>query len=681
MRKKISVASLAGVKTIGSQGFLSRMNTLPAKAVKALVTVNNVLNKGPFMKTSITRFLLFGAALAALVLASACSPQSSNAAAEPAATPVVSATPVSTAQAAPAMPPAPNTTAVIATPATIPSNIVPTSPLAQVVRLAQAGVDESIIMVYVTNSSRTFNLDSDKIIYLTDLGVPTDVVTAMMQRDQQLQQEFAAAQAEQQAQQVPQTQTAPAAPAPEPVAASTAETVTPPAPVTVNYFNETLSPYGSWVVVNGYGNCWRPAVSVYNPTWQPYCDRGHWVYTDCGWYWSSDYAWGATFHYGRWFQAANVGWCWSPDTVWAPSWVTWRYSNNYCGWAPLPPRTYCQPGVGIVYQSGGVSVGLSFGLGASCFTFVPTQYFCNPHPRNYCAPSSQVTQIYNNTTVINNIRIRGSGNNQIVINNGIPVQGVVNTTQTPIRPVPVHRIDSAFAHNGSGPQADRPSRVDAANYPNLNGHANQTAPPAMPNRSEPTASTGGQNPSRATVIAGNGSSRQGQNRFASPGNNQNPQVEPGQFNPAPGRTQPERNNPATAGSQRSVASANYRAPAYTAPVQNPSANLDSSPQPAPARWQQTGIPHNYARNPEVRQNIAAQNQSAPPASYSAPAQAQPQPQPRSYSQPRSEPRQSYSQPAVVAAPQPQRNAPSVASAPAQQSQGGGRMGNQNWGPR
>ncbi len=74
--------------------------------------------------------------------------------------------------------------------------------------------------------------------------------------------------------------------------------------------------------------------------------------------------------------ATGFGWCWYPDTVWAPSWVTWRYSNNYCGWAPLPPRTTFQAGVGIVYNGGSVSVGFSFGLGASCFTFVPTQYFC-----------------------------------------------------------------------------------------------------------------------------------------------------------------------------------------------------------------------------------------------------------------------------------------------------------------
>ena len=74
----------------------------------------------------------------------------------------------------------------------LPANILPASPLAQVIRLMQAGVDESVIMTYVTNSSSTFNLNSDKIIYLKDIGLPNEVVTAMMQRDQLLQQQMTA---------------------------------------------------------------------------------------------------------------------------------------------------------------------------------------------------------------------------------------------------------------------------------------------------------------------------------------------------------------------------------------------------------------------------------------------------------------------------------------------------------
>ena len=31
------------------------------------------------------------------------------------------------------------------------------------------------------------------------------------------------------------------------------------------------------------------------------------------------------------------GWFWIPGDEWAPAWVDWRYSNDYVGWAPLPP--------------------------------------------------------------------------------------------------------------------------------------------------------------------------------------------------------------------------------------------------------------------------------------------------------------------------------------------------------
>ncbi len=367
----------------------------------------------------------------------------------------------STAQMLPA-PATMDTSVPPATPVAPPPNIVPGSPYAEVVRLTQAGVDQSIITAYVQNSSSLFNLDSDKIIYLSNLGAPNTLVTAMMQHDQQLQQQFAATQAAQQAQQTqPPAQ---AAPAPDTTPSNVTDVTPPPAPdqpVTVNYFYNTLAPYGSWVMVGGYGRCWRPTVCVYNSGWQPYCDNGHWVYSDCGWYWASSYAWGATFHYGRWFRDASFGWCWYPDTVWAPSWVTWRYSNNYCGWAPLPPHTAYQAGVGIVYNGGNVSVGFGFGLSASCFTFVPTQNFCSPHPRNYCVAPAQVTQIYNNTTVINNYNI----NNRTIVNHGIAVENIAAASRTTIHPVPVHQINSTVVQGRqSQPFNHSGNNVSGANY-------------------------------------------------------------------------------------------------------------------------------------------------------------------------------------------------------------------------
>ena len=375
-----------------------------------------------------------------------------------------------------------------ATPVTAPPNIPPNSPLAQVARLTQAGVDPSVILTYITNSTSAFNLDSDRIIYLSNLGAPSSLITAMMERDRQVQQQLAS-----QAANLPPLQTGgTSASSADSTAGDATQTSVPPVPVTVDYFYDALAPYGSWVVVNGYGRCWRPTVCIYNSGWQPYCDHGQWVYSDCGWYWNSDYAWGATFHYGRWFRNPTFGWCWYPDTLWAPSWVTWRYSNNYCGWAPLPPHTTYQAGVGMVYNGRSVSVGFDFGLNANCFTFVTAQHFCDPHPRNYRVAPTQVTQIYNQTTVINNFNV----NNRLLVNHGIALENIAAVNRAPIHPVPVREINHRYANGAGRPFFDRSRHdgVPAQNYfssPNPHGTAPPAAPPLnhyqQPNHSISTA--------------------------------------------------------------------------------------------------------------------------------------------------------------------------------------------------
>ena len=310
----------------------------------------------------------------------------------------------------------------------LPANIVPGSPLAEVVKLVQAGVDAGTINNYIVNSPSAFNLDADKIIFLKDVGVPSELVNAMMERDKIL---YAST----------------ITPAPATVSYDTsAPADAPPAQVTVNYFNDTLAPYGSWVEVDGYGRCWRPTVVNYDSGWRPYCDRGHWVYTDCGWYWDSDYSWGATFHYGRWFQNSSYGWCWYPDTVWAPSWVTWRSGGDYCGWAPLPPLAVYSPGIGFYYRGASVAVGFDFGLSVGCFTFVSQSHFYDRHPRYYCAAPQQATVIFNQTTVINNYNVH----NATIVNNGISVQQISTGIHRPIQPVRVGELPNAERHGWRG---------------------------------------------------------------------------------------------------------------------------------------------------------------------------------------------------------------------------------------
>src|SRR6266404_3075854 len=105
--------------------------------------------------------------------------------------------------------------------------------------------------------------------------------------------------------------------------------------VNIDVFRARLSPYGEWVSVGRYGECWRPHHVA--RTWRPYT-IGYWVYTDYGWTWVSEEDWGwATYHYGRWIDDPDDGWLWVPGNRWAPAYVAWRYGDGWIGWAPLPP--------------------------------------------------------------------------------------------------------------------------------------------------------------------------------------------------------------------------------------------------------------------------------------------------------------------------------------------------------
>jgi hypothetical protein len=115
--------------------------------------------------------------------------------------------------------------------------------------------------------------------------------------------------------------------------------------VDVSIFYDRLAPYGHWFRHGGYGWVWTPYDMPVG--WRPYT-HGHWVYSDCGWAWVSDWSWGwAPFHYGRWFFDRDYGWIWIPDTVWGPAWVAWRWSDDWIGWAPLPPDARWQVGIGL----------------------------------------------------------------------------------------------------------------------------------------------------------------------------------------------------------------------------------------------------------------------------------------------------------------------------------------------
>lgn len=336
-----------------------------------------------------------------------------------------------------------------------PPRLAPDVPLSQtaaeVVKLAQAGVDQGVMLAFVTNSSYVFALNSDDIIYLNDVGVPEPVVTAMLQQDQSIRMETSAISGQppvytNQLVQVPgaptaypdATQVLNTESAPQEPQISIAEGA-PQSNAAYTYFYDSLSPYGTWIDVEGYGRCWQPTVVLSDRSWTPYGDRGHWVYTDAGWYWASDYSWGwAPFHYGRWFQHSTWGWCWAPDTVWGPSWVSWRYTPGYCGWAPLPPTAYYNPGFGFSYYGSSVSWSFGFGLGYNSYIFVPSYSFCDRYVYRHRIHHDRARDIYRNSVVMNRFE-RGEHNR--VINRGVPVDHIASASRTEIRPVRIREMD------------------------------------------------------------------------------------------------------------------------------------------------------------------------------------------------------------------------------------------------
>ena len=60
-----------------------------------------------------------------------------------------------------------------------------------------------------------------------------------------------------------------------------------------------------------------------------------------GWVFETAEPWGwATYHYGNWMPTTEYGWVWSPGSTWYPSTAAWRTSDDYVGWAPIPPPDY-----------------------------------------------------------------------------------------------------------------------------------------------------------------------------------------------------------------------------------------------------------------------------------------------------------------------------------------------------
>jgi Family of unknown function (DUF6600) len=208
------------------------------------------------------------------------------------------------------------------------------------------------------------------------------------------------------------------------------------ASTTINYPNDgggvfysALSPYGTWIELDGGVVVWRPM--HLDIGWAPY-RNGQWIWTSDGWYWDSYDPFGyIVFHYGRWYFDNYYGWIWVPDDVWAPAWVQWRYDNDYIGWSPLPPYASFSIGIGIHFTH-------DFVTPYRYWHFVRYRYMCDPHVYNYFAPDRDKYRIYS----VTKFRTNYGYSNGRVINRGVDVDYVRQRGGSRIVERSIERVDN-----------------------------------------------------------------------------------------------------------------------------------------------------------------------------------------------------------------------------------------------
>lgn len=195
-------------------------------------------------------------------------------------------------------------------------------------------------------------------------------------------------------------------------------------------FYTKLDSYGDWRETSDYGYVFQPRQAQQSRTWRPYTD-GRWVYTEAGWTWVSEEAFGwATYHYGRWTRLRNIGWVWVPGDEWAPAWVSWRKSDDYVGWAPLPPEARFDRRTGIHNWSDNY-----YDIGPDQYCFVSTRDFGGQRAEQSIVPVGRNVTIINQTTNVTNITY----NNTMVVNQGPNYDELRTQTQRPIERLRLER--------------------------------------------------------------------------------------------------------------------------------------------------------------------------------------------------------------------------------------------------
>ena len=189
-------------------------------------------------------------------------------------------------------------------------------------------------------------------------------------------------------------------------------------------FYTKLESYGDWIETGDYGYVFHPREAESSRNWRPYTN-GRWVYTDAGWTWISEESFGwATYHYGRWTRLRGIGWVWVPGNEWAPAWVSWRKSNDYVGWAPLPPEARFDQRSGIHNWADSY-----YDLGPDQYAFVPTREFGSHRIESTVVPSQQNVTIINNTVNVTNITYT----NTTIVNEGPSFDEIRSESREPVQ--------------------------------------------------------------------------------------------------------------------------------------------------------------------------------------------------------------------------------------------------------
>lgn len=249
--------------------------------------------------------------------------------------------------------------------------------------------------------------------------------------------------------------------------------------VSFDFFYNGLAENGDWYNTPDFGYVFQPYIAYKNENWRPYTD-GYWAQTDQGWTWVSyeDFGW-ACYHYGRWSQLENVGWVWVPGYEWGPGWVSWRTSNDYIGWAPLPPKATARVASTTVERGGSTrsnvveeegrpedaeedydtgyngGVDAQYDIGPGQYSFVPVQSFGAPYLSEAVVPVAQNVVIIGNTDNVTNIVYRrGPRDNRVIYCGGPDYAYISRRTERPIPRLLLERRTDVTPDR-SGPRADR----------------------------------------------------------------------------------------------------------------------------------------------------------------------------------------------------------------------------------